>query len=174
MRKGSVKKSAEENALMKTLIFDEDNITIEADGKEIAKRNAKEYLTKEDFRYMDNEAYKFFIDLTKLHPRLKDYFDYNGINILYFVEEEFCFKSVFSHTIKDIVRAIGTTMKIIDVEQPYKIVVKDNASLKNRIALLTAEAMGLKTKVVSYGFSNSYCHCRRRFLKRDRFKNYSC
>lgn len=140
------------NGIMKALFFDEDSIEIHYDNK-VIKRDAKDYLTKEDFRYMDNEAYRFFVGFTKLNPGLKDYFDYNENNMLDFVEEEFCFKSVFSYTIKDIIRVIGTTMKIIDVEQPYKLIVKDNASLKNRVALLTAEAMGLKTNVSSYGVS---------------------
>ena len=154
-KKEGMKKKAEKDAdaLMKTLVFDEDDISIIADSRQITKRNAKEYLTKEDYRFLDNEAYRFYINLVKLHPKLKDYFDYNELNILDFVEEEFCFKSVFSYTMKDIVRQIGIVMKIIDAERPYRVFVKDKASLKNRIAAMVAGQMGLKTKVNSFGLS---------------------
>ncbi|PIN86283.1 hypothetical protein COV19_05740 [Candidatus Woesearchaeota archaeon CG10_big_fil_rev_8_21_14_0_10_44_13] len=135
---------------MKTLFFDDDNIMVHVGGDSV-KRNAKEYLTKEDYAYMDNETYKFFMDFAGLHPDLRDYFDYNGMNVLDFVEEEFCFKSIFSYTIKDIVRAIGTTMKVIDAEQPFKVIVKDDVSIKNRCALMTARAMGMKTGISSFG-----------------------
>lgn len=136
--------------VMKSIFFDEDDISIIIDGRVSAKRKAKDYLTQEDFRFLDNEAYDFFTGMQDLHPRLRKYFDYNGLNLLDFVEEELCFKSFIHHTIKDIVRQIGIVMKIVDSEEPFKVVVGDNASLKNRITLLTAGKMGMKTEIRSY------------------------
>lgn len=144
-------KKINQKQAMKALFFDDNKVVITINRKKTAERDTKEYLTKEDYRFLDNEAYKYFLNFTKQHKKFKNYFDYNGLNLLDFVEEEFCFKSVFSYTIKDIVRTIGTISKIIDVEKPYKLIVKDNVSIQNRAALLTAKSKGIKTKIKSSG-----------------------
>lgn len=138
---------AQKDEALKELFIDEDNITIIINGKKAASRKIHDYLTKEDYKFMDNEAYDFFIGFQDLHPDMKRYFDYNGLNMLDFVEEEFCFKSFMTYTIKDIVRVIGGMMKVIDAEEPFKVTVRDDSSFRNRIAILVSEKMGMKTAV---------------------------
>jgi len=110
-------------------------------------RQTKEYLSEEDYRFLDEEAYRWYNDLALAHLFLGKYLDYNGFCMLDFVEEELCFKSYFFHTVKDAVRAIGIVEKIIDLEQPFKAVFTDDSSYFNRIALLVSGKMGCKIAI---------------------------
>ncbi|MFO8015578.1 MAG: CDP-glycerol glycerophosphotransferase family protein, partial [Candidatus Woesearchaeota archaeon] len=136
---------------MKSILIDNDEITIIINGKKAASRRVQDYLSEEDYKYMDNEAYKYFLGFAEQHPRLREYLDYQGANLLDFVEEEFSSKSVFSFTLRDIVRHVGAVMKVIDTEKPYKMTVRDKATLKNRIAALVAGKAGIRTRAGSYG-----------------------
>ena len=132
--------------VMKSLFINDGTVTVFLDKKKAALRDAKDYLSKEDYSYLDKETYILFRKFHNLHPKLMDYFEYQGNNLLDFVEEEFSIKSYFRPTLKDIVRTIGIVMKVYKVEKPYKVTVRDDITLKNRISLLVAKKMGLKQR----------------------------
>ena len=48
-------------------------------------RKAADYLSEEDYAYLDGEAYRFFRGLSSLHPRLKKYLEPHGMEMLRFV-----------------------------------------------------------------------------------------